>query len=60
MSRSYEMTGMLFALAFSSCVVSALPSIDATIRSFAPWVIWLSIWFAWVGTSFSAYCRSTL
>ena len=54
------MTGILLSLAACSCVVIAVPSIEAMISSFAPWVIWFSIWLTWVGMSFSAYCRSTL
>jgi len=40
--------------------VIAVPSIEATISSFAFLVIWFSIWLTWVGMSFSAYCRSTV
>jgi len=36
----------------SSWVLSAVPSIDAMIRSLAPLVIWLSICWVWVGMSF--------
>ena len=41
-------------LAFSSWVVSALPSIEAMMSSLAPLVIWLSIYWVWVGMSFCA------
>src|SRR4051812_22585890 len=54
------MTGILRSAASCSCVVMAVPSIEAMTRSFAPLVIWFSIWLTCVGMSFSAYCRSTL
>ncbi len=51
---------MCLSAASCNCVVIAVPSIEAMMSSFAPLVIWFSIWFTWVGMSFSAYCRSTL
>src|SRR3569833_1597846 len=54
------MTGILRSAASCSCVVMAVPAIEAMTRSFAPLVIWFSIWLTCVGMSFSAYCRSTL
>jgi len=53
------MTGIFLSAASCSCVVIAVPSMEAMMRSFAPLVIWFSIWLTWVGMSFSAYCRST-
>ena len=54
------MTLMPCHAASCSCVDSAVPSIEATIRTLAPIEIWFSIWLAWVGMSLLAYCRSTL
>ena len=48
------------ALAWSSTVPRASPSMAALTSTSQPLAIMFSIWETWVGMSLAAYCRSTV
>ncbi len=57
MRRSYATTGTSRAAAWSSALVSVVPSIAAITSASTPRTSMFSTWLSWVGISSSAYCR---